>query len=603
MLLSACERAKTPDLDQHSIRLFRPAVPSAMAHGALPDAPPDAIPFASRSGARVLIDALRVHGAEKAFCVPGESFLAALDALYESKEDIELIVCRHEAAAAFMAEAWGKATGTPGIAFVTRAPGAMNAAVGLHTAHQDSTPMLLFIGQAARGMLEREAFQELDYRRVFGSMAKWVVQIDDAARIPEFVSRAYHMALSGRPGPVVLVLPEDMLSDEVRVADAPPHLIARCSPAAQDMAQLEGLLADARRPLLLLGGGGWTEPARAQMQRFAEKFQLPVACSFRRQDAFDNTHALYAGDVGIAINPALARRVKDADVLIAVGARIGEMPSSGYTLLDVPKTRQTLVHVLPGGEELGKVYHASLPIRADAAGFAAAVQSLAAPHSVPWLDWTARARADYKSWSRPPPQPGPVDMGKVMAVLKRRLGADAVLTNGAGNYTVWAHRFHAFSRGRTQIAPTSGTMGYGLPAAIAAKLAMPERQVICFAGDGCFLMLGQELATAVRYRLPIVVLVVNNNMYGTIRMHQEREYPGRVHGTDLTNPDFTSFARSFGARGALIEDDTAFDAVLIDALSQSALPTVIELRVDPQALTPNRTLDQMRELGMQKQKA
>ncbi|MBY5901475.1 thiamine pyrophosphate-binding protein, partial [Rhizobium leguminosarum] len=449
-----------------------------------------------RSGGQVLVDALRIHGVERVFGVPGESYLAALDAFHDVEDAIEFIVCRQEGGAAYMAEAYGKMTGRPGICFVTRGPGATNASVGVHTAFQDSTPMILFIGQVARDQMEREAFQEIDYRRMFGQMAKWVVEIEDAARIPELISQAFHRAVNGRPGPVVVALPEDMLTDMVDVADTPPYKRVEGFAGPPQFEELLGLLSEAKRPMVVVGGGGWTQQAVADLKAFSEAFGLPVAASFRCQDLFDNTHENYAGDLGLAAGPKLIRHVKDCDLLISIGARLGEMTTGAYTLIDIPVPKQLLVHIHPGAEELGRVYHARLPINASVAGFLSQAAKLK-PRAAPvWKDWTRTAHADYLENLAHPEVPGPVQMGDIMEWLRGHLKPDAILTTGAGNYSAWAHRFYQYRTFRTQLGPTNGSMGYGVPAAIAAKITDPARTVVAFAGDGCFLMNGQELATA-----------------------------------------------------------------------------------------------------------
>jgi acetolactate synthase-1/2/3 large subunit len=542
----------------------------------------------SRAGGKLLADQLSVHGTEVAFCVPGESYLELLDGLYESP--IRLITCRHEASAANMAEAYGKLTGRPGICMVTRGPGATQAAVGVHTAFQDSTPLILLVGQVSSAQEEREAFQEVDYRRMFGPLAKWVAQIDRVDRIPELVARAYATACSGRPGPVVLALPEDMLAAASDAADAPAFRSVQPSPAGADLEALRGLLAGAERPFVIVGGGGWTPAAARDMRAFLEANELPAGAAFRRQDAVDNDSPSYAGDVGIGINPLLAERVRTADLLLAVGPRLGEMTTSGYTLLDVPRPQQTLVHVHPGAEELGRVYQADLPILAGMEQFAAAVRDLRVEPR--WSAATGQARAEYEQWQRHEPMPGPVDLGECVAHLRARV-PDAILCNGAGNHTVWAHRFWRFHEYPSQLAPTSGAMGYGVPAAVAAKALHPERDVICFSGDGDFLMSGQELATAVQYELPIVIVVVDNGMYGTIRMHQERHFPGRVVGTDLVNPDFAAYARAFGAHGETVERTEDFGPALDRALG-AGVAAVIAVRIDPEAITPRTTLSAIR---------
>jgi acetolactate synthase I/II/III large subunit len=476
------------------------------------------------------------------------------------------------------------------VCMVTRGPGATQAAVGVHTAFQDSTPLILLVGQVTSTQEEREAFQEVDYRRMFGPLSKWVAQIDRVDRIPELVARAYTTACAGRPGPVVLALPEDMLSASSDAADAPPFRLVQPSPSAADIETLAGLLAEAERPLAILGGGGWTGATATSMQTFLEENAIPAGAAFRRQDSIDNDSPVYVGDVGIGINPALAARVREADLLLVVGPRLGEMTTSGYTLLDVPQPKQRLVHVHPGAEELGRVYQASLPILSGMEHFGAAVRDLRVEPR--WRDWAVAAREDYEAWQRPSPLPGEVDLAQCIAQLRARV-PNAIVCNGAGNHTVWIHRFWRFHDYPSQLAPTSGAMGYGVPAAIAAKAVAPERTVVCFSGDGDFLMSGQELATAVQYDLPIVVLVVDNGMFGTIRMHQERQFPGRVVGTDLVNPDFAAYARAFGAHGETVERTADFAPALERALGAGA-PALITLRVDPEAITPRATLSAIR---------
>jgi acetolactate synthase-1/2/3 large subunit len=542
----------------------------------------------TRHGGKLLADQLAVHGTDVAFCVPGESYIELLDGLYDSP--IRLVTCRHEASAANMAEAYGKLTGRPGVCMVTRGPGATQASVGVHTAFQDSTPLILLVGQVAANHEEREAFQEIDYRRMFAPLAKWVAQIEQVDRIPELLARAYATACAGRPGPVVLALPEDMLAAESGAPDAPPFRVIQPSPDAGDIAALRDLLARAERPCALIGGGGWTPVASAQLRTFLEANELPAVAAFRRQDALDNDSPSYVGELGIGINPALGQRVRDADLLLAVGPRLGEMTTARYTLLDVPRPRQTLVHVHPGSEELGRVYQADLPILSGMEAFAAAVRELrVAPR---WGDWAATARSDYEAWQLHDAMPGTLDLGECIAHLRARV-PDAVVCNGAGNHTAWIHRFWRFHDYPSQLAPTSGAMGYGLPAALTAKALLPERAVVCFTGDGDFLMSGQELATAVQYELPVIVLVVDNGMYGTIRMHQELQFPGRVVGTDLVNPDFGAYARAFGAHGETVERTEDFPAALERALG-SGLPSLVSLRVDPEAITHRTTLSAIR---------
>jgi acetolactate synthase-1/2/3 large subunit len=546
-----------------------------------------------RTGGQILVDALKNHGVDMAFAVPGESYLAVLDALHDASNQIRLITCRQEGGAAYMAEAYGKLTGKPGICLVTRGPGASNATVGLHTAFQDSTPMILLIGQVARDQAEREAFQEVDFRRLFGQVTKWTAQIEDARRIPEYMSQAFHRAVNGRPGPVALALPEDMLTDRVEAKDAGHYITARGNPSAEQMAELRDRLSKAKRPFVILGGGGWDAHAVADMQAFAENQNLPVGCAFRCQDFFDNTHKNYAGDVGIGINPKLGERVKNADLLLVVGARLGEMTTSGYTLLDLPVPQQTLVHVHASAEELGRVYQAALPINSGMQGFAKMARAMAPVDHAAWDAQTAEAHADFEAWQKHGANAGAVQMGEIMAYLRDKLPADAIITNGAGNYATWFHRFYRFREYRTQLAPTNGSMGYGVPAAVAAKLVHPDRVVVSANGDGCFLMNGQEVATAVQHNANVIFLVINNGMYGTIRMHQEREYPGRVSGTDLKNPDFAALGRAYGAHGETVRETKEFAPAFERAL-KAGKPALIEVQLDPEAITPRMGLSQIR---------
>jgi acetolactate synthase I/II/III large subunit len=554
---------------------------------------------AIRTGGESLAAQLRLHGAGPIFGVPGESYLALLDALYADSGTTPFIACRQEGGAAMMAEAYGKLTGRPGICMVTRGPGATNASAGVHIAKQDSTPMILFIGQVARGFLDREAFQEIDFKQMYGPLAKWVAQIDDAARIPEYVSRAFHLAVSGRPGPVVLALPEDMLEEEAAAQDPEPYKRPAPSPAAEDMAAFRALLAGAKRPLAILGGGGWDVGTVERIEAFAVASGLPVAVSFRRQDYFNNELPCYAGDAGVGMNPKLAQRVKDADLLLLIGARLGEMPSASYTLLDIPRPKQKLIHVHPDPSELGRIYQADLPILAAPRALGAALEKLPPVDGSAWSAWRQDARKAYEAWQEPVQIPGPLQMAGVMEWLRKTLPDDAIITNGAGNFAVWVHRFFRFRRFGTQLAPTSGSMGYGVPAAIAAKLVHPDRAVIAFAGDGCFLMTGQEFATAVQYGAPAIFIVVNNGMYGTIRMHQERHYPGRVIGTSLVNPDFAAYARAFGGFGAAVERTEGFPAAF-EAARASGLPSILELRLDPEAITPRQSISEIRAEALSK---
>ena len=546
-----------------------------------------------RTGGQILVDNLVAQGVELAFCVPGESYLPVLDALYAVRENLRLIVCRQEGGAAYMAEAFGKLTGRPGIVFVTRGPGASNAAIGIHTAAQDSTPMIVFVGQVGGDFADREAFQEIDYRRMFGSIAKWVAQIDRVERVPEYVARAFRIAQSGRPGPVVLALPEDMLAGTAEVADtarvAPPAV----HPSSSQLGELRSLLAAAKRPMVIAGGSGWSARSCADLTRFAEANALPVACAFRNQDVFDNRHANYAGDVGIGINPRLAARVRDADVLLVIGERLGEAVTGGYALLDVAQPRQALIHVHPGADELGRVYQPALAIEASIGPFCAALAALSPIAGPTWSASPAAAHAEYVAWQTPQPMPGAVDLWSVVATLRDALPENAILTNGAGNYATWLHRLYRYPRYRSQLAPYNGSMGYGVPAAIAAKAVHPDRVVISWNGDGCFLMNGQELATSVQYQLAIVFIVIDNGMYGTIRMHQERQYPERVYGTDLVNPDFAALARAYGAGGETVRRTEEFAPALERALAANR-PALLHLIVDPQAVTMNATIDELR---------
>ena len=543
----------------------------------------------TRTGGQLLVDQLVVHGADTAFCVPGESYIAVLDAFHDAP--IRLITCRHEAGAANMADAYGKLTGRPGICLVTRGPGATQASVGVHTAFQDSTPLLLLVGQVASDQEEREAFQEIDYRRMFGPLAKWVAQIDRVDRVPEYVARAFATACSGRPGPVVLALPEDMLTAASDAADARAFVPVQPSPSSRDVDRLHDLLAAAERPFAILGGAGWTPGASEGLRAFVEENELPAGAAFRRQDALDNDSPSYAGDVGIGLNPKLAARVREADLLLAIGPRLGEMTTSGYTLLTPPTPAQTLVHVHPGAEELGRVYGAELPILSGMEQLAEAVREVRVRPQ--WSDWTRAARADYEAWQQPEQLRGGLDLAVCIRALHELLPRDAIVSNGAGNYTVWVHRFWRWHTYPSQLAPTSGAMAYGLPAAVAAKTLQPERTVVCFTGDGDFLMSAGELATAVQYELPILVLVVDNGMYGTIRMHQERNYPGRVVGTDLRNPDFAALAQAYGAYGETVERTEDFVGAVERALA-SGMPALLSLRVDPEAITPRTTITAIR---------
>jgi acetolactate synthase I/II/III large subunit len=563
---------------------------------------------ASRLAGHALVEALIAQGVDTAFGVPGESYLAVLDGFHEHRDRIRFIACRHEGGAAFMAEAQGKLSGRPGICFVTRGPGATNASIGVHTAFQDSTPMVLFVGQVASDQRDREAFQELDYTHVFGpgtlGMAKWVGEVHSADRLPEYIARAFHTALQGRPGPVVLVLPEDLLTTPTGAAVLPKVAPAHAWPAPGPLRDVRRLLMAAERPLVICGGSGWDAEACAALQRFAENWQLPVTCGFRFQDTFDNRHPLYAGDVGIGINPALAARVRDADLLLAVGVRLGEMTTGGYTLLQAPRPRQKLVHVHAGAEELGRVYSADVLLQASMGNAAKALETLAAPTSVPWSAQTDAAHADYLANLVPTPV-APLDMAEVVMCVQRLAPADTVYTNGAGNYSGWLHRFLRYPgrqhHGRTQLAPTSGAMGYGVPAAVAAALLYPGRTVVNIAGDGDFLMTGQELATAIGYGAGrLIVIVVDNGSYGTIRMHQERAFPGRVSGSDLFNPDFAALARAYGWRAERVDETAGFEAAFRRALD-AGTPGLIHLKLDPDVSTSRSTLSALRAAALARQ--
>ncbi len=549
--------------------------------------------LATRHGGRILADALVDQGVKLAFGVPGESYLPVLDGLHDLRDRLTFVVCRQEGGASYMAEAYGKLTGEPGVLFVTRGPGATNGAVGVHTGFQDSTPMVVFVGQVGNEFVEREAFQEIDYRRMYGQMAKWVAQIDRVERIPEYVSHAFHTATAGRPGPVVLALPEDTLFAQAAVADVARHHVVRPAPAPADMRKLEQLLKAAQRPFVVLGGGGWDGDCAQKIRRWVEATGLPVGTSFRCQDLFDNRSSSYAGDVGIGINPKLAQRVKDADVLLVIGARLGEMTTSAYTLVEVPTPAQTLVHVHAGAEELGRVYRPALAINSGYPQFADALDSIRMRNEA-WAAQTADARREYLEWTEPRPMPGRLQYGEVVRWLSDTLPEDTIVAGGAGNFAGWLHRHFRYKGFRTQLGPTNGSMGYGFPAAVAAKLAQPQRNVVALCGDGDFLMNGQEIATAAQYGASFVALVVNNGLYGTIRMHQEREYPGRVFGTDLKNPDFAAYARAFGAHGETVERTEDFAAAYQRAAG-SGKPALIELRIDPEAITPSTTLSAIRE--------
>ena len=545
-----------------------------------------------KTGGQLIVEALEANGVTRIFSVAGESYLAVLDALHDSP--IQNIVCRQEGGAAIMADCEGRLTGRPGICFVSRGPGATNASIGVHIARQDSVPMILFVGQIARGTIDREAFQEMDYRAFFGSVAKWVVEINDPARIPELVTRAFAVASSGRPGPVVVSLPEDML---VEKADAPqilPFVPVETRPGAEEMQELKERLSQAERPLVILGGTRWNERAVEEMAGALEAWKLPAGCSFRRQGLLDPLHPCYAGDVGAGLNPILGKYVEDSDLIVLVGGRFSELASSDYRLMKVPYPAQKLVHIHADPQEIGRVYRPTLGINATPAAFAAAFAKLVPAGSDKWSGATEQLHGSYLAWSTPPQaNPGAVQMGPIIRYLQEALPGDTIVANGAGNFTTWANRFHRYRSFSTQAAPTAGAMGYGVPAAVAAKLAFPERLVVVFSGDGDFMMNGQEFATAVQYKTPIVVIVLDNNSYGTIRMHQEREYPGRISGTELVNPDFAGFARICNGHGETVAETDQFIPAFERAVA-SGRPSIIHVKLDIEAITPSRTLSDIR---------
>lgn len=557
---------------------------------------------AARLGGHILVDQLVAHGVRHVFCVPGESYLAVLDGLHDHQ--IDVTVCRQEGGAAMMADAHGKLTGEPGICMVTRGPGAANALAGIHIAKQDSTPLILFVGQIERGMREREAFQEMDYRAVFGTQAKWVTEIDQVERIPELVARAFHVATSGRPGPVVIALPEDMLVESAQVADAAHYQVPETAPTDAQLQAIAERLAQARQPLAILGGSRWNPEAVGRFQAFAEAWKLPVAVQFRRQMLFSTDHPSFIGDIGLGGNPKLMQFVRDSDLILMVGGRFSEIPSQSYTLLNIPTPSQQLVHVHPDPSELNRVYIADEAVNVSPASFCEALERLpAAPGQPRWAPALEEARASYKTWTDPSTvqTPGSLQMAQIMQHLNEVLPSDAIMCNGAGNYATWLHRFRRFTRFGTQLAPTSGSMGYGLPAAVGAKRIHPDRSVVCFAGDGCFMMHGQEFATAVQYDLPIIVLVIDNGMYGTIRMHQERDYPGRESATALRNPDFSAYAQAFGGHGERVETTEEFAPALERAIA-SGKPAILHCLLDPEAITPAQSLTAIRQQALAKNK-
>jgi len=544
---------------------------------------------APRSGGRILVDALHIHGVDRLFCVPGESYLDVLDALYDTPQ-IQVVVAKHEGAAANMAEADGKLTGRPGICFVTRGPGGTHASVGVHTAYQDSTPMILFVGQVQRDVRGREAFQEVEFREMFAPIAKWVAEIDTADRIPEYVLRAFNIATSGRPGPVVLALPEDVLAEQSSASDTRPFCAVQTAPHDRDLAALRDELARASQPLLIAGGSRWSSEGCVALARFAEANALPVLASFRRQDLIDNEHPCYAGHLSLGMPPHLQQRMKAADLIIALGTRLGDINTMTYSLLRPPRLAARLVHIHPGPAELNRVYQADLAIAASPS--AAAIRLVEIEPVAPrWSAWTESARREYEKFIQVP-QNGPrrgVDLAVVIRHLATHLPANAILSNGAGNFTVWVHRFFTYRQLHTELAPTSGAMGYGFPASIAASLRHPDRVSVCVAGDGDFLMYAQELATAAQYGARVIVLIANNGLYGTIRMHQDRRFPGRVSGTELIGPDFVALAKSFGAYAERVETTDAFASAFERACAADR-SAVLELVTDPDQITPDRRL-------------
>ncbi|MBR2655315.1 MAG: thiamine pyrophosphate-binding protein [Loktanella sp.] len=546
-----------------------------------------------RHGGRILSDQLQKLGVRRVFSVPGESFLAALDGLYDS--GIANVVCRQEGGAAMMAEAYGKMTGTPGVCFVTRGPGATNASAGIHVAMQDSTPMVLFVGQIDNRHTDRETFQEVDYRAMFGGIAKWVAQVDDTDRLPEYIGRAFRVAMSGRPGPVVLALPENMLS---AAADVPDLRIPQMVPSEMSGHATQAILqalGQAKRPLVVVGGPHWSAQAQADVQAFVERQKIPVVAGLRRQDYIDNRHPNYGGDLNVGVNPRLAARMRDADLLLLIGTRFGDIETQGYTLVDPGNPQKTIIHIHASGDELGRVYAPDIGVVATGP---AALRALAVAEPVgDWAAWTAAARADHDAWIAPQESPGALKQEEVIKWLSDNLPEDAMVTNGAGNYAAWLHRYFVYKKHGTQLAPTSGSMGYGFPAAIAASLEYPDRTVVCLAGDGCFQMTCNELSTAIQHVATPIVVVMDNGRYGTIRMHQEKTYPGRVSGTALVNPDFAALARAYGGYGEVVTTTADFAAAFGRAQSSGKL-SIIACKVDEEALSTGATLSAVRKAAL-----
>ncbi|WP_050461056.1 thiamine pyrophosphate-binding protein [Herbaspirillum autotrophicum] len=559
-----------------------------------------------RNGGQILMQQLRVHGVKRVFLVPGESYLPCIDALNEHQDAMESIVCRQEGGAAYMAEAYGKLTGEPGICFVTRGPGATNASIGVHTAYQDSTPMILFVGQVGNDFYEREAFQEIDYRRMFGQMTKWVAQIDRTERIPEFIARAFAVATSGRPGPVVLALPEDTLWGTAQVADMPRYRRAQSNPGVADVAQMRELIEAAERPFMIVGGHGWTQQASARLQAFAERFDLPVGVAWRRLECFDQRHPNFAGHVGWGMSPELRARVANADLILSVCTRLGEATTEGYSVIASPLPQQKLIHVYPDPEELGRVFMPTQAIVADPAGFAEQVADLQPTRAIRWSAATRSANTEYLSTLQPLDAPGAMNLNAAAAHLNTVLPADACITVGAGNYALYPHRYRQFSGVGSSLAPALGAMGYGLPAAISAKLEKRDRTVVCYAGDGCFQMNLQELGVAMQYRLGIIVLVFNNGMWGTIRAHQERDFPARAIALNFDNPEFTEIVRAYRGYGEIVDKTEDFAAAFERARAfadSKQLPALLEIRYDPDGIAPGDTLSGIRQAALKKQQA
>ena len=548
-------------------------------------------PQAPDTAARRLVETLVLNGTDHVFCVPGESYLAVLDALHDVRDRIRVVTCRHEAGAANMAEAYGKLTGRPGICMVTRGPGATHASIGVHTAHQDSTPFIMFVGQVACGDKGRGAFQEVDYAAAFGPLSKWAAEIDEPTRTAEFVTRAFATAMQGRQGPVVLALPEDKLHEHGGDPAPAPIMAARAGLDPQVLETIEQRLKEASKPLVVLGGSGWTQASLTALSDWLEAHELPVVLSFRRKDLISNDHPCYIGDLGLGPNPKLVARVKEADLIIAIGARLGENPTQGYSSLTREQTARTLIHIHAGPEELNRVWPAAACAVADASNAALALATIGLDRK--WSDWTRAARADWEAFTAPINVDAAVNLSEVVAHMAEALPHDAIICNGAGNFAAWLHRFYRHRARHTQLAPTSGAMGYGFPAAIAAKLVHPEREVVCFAGDGDFMMTANEMATAVMHEANLIVVVVDNGSYGTIRMHQERDYPTRIEATDLKNPDFVAYAESFGAWATYVDRTEDFPAAL-EAARKAGRPALIHLKTDVEAIAPGRTITQLR---------